>query len=77
VRLAQQDDVNVIERSNQGPDNSVNACDFVRQTHGRRRRGLERLSTNERFIREAHDQQAGPGDGHQSDHSQDDVLCGK
>ena len=76
VRLAERDNVGLIEHRNQGPDNPVNTCGFVRQAPVRPSRHPRRLSAKKRFGRETRRNQASPSDGHYRDRSQDHVLCG-
>jgi hypothetical protein len=63
VRLAERDNVGLIEHSNQGADDLFDTRGFAREAPVRLRRHLGRLSTKRRLSR--------PSDSHHRDDSQD------
>ena len=75
VHLAERDNVDLIEHRNQGLDNPVNTCGFIRQAQVRPSHRRGRLST-QKVPCQARRDQAGGSDGHHHDRSQDHALCG-
>jgi hypothetical protein len=53
VRLAERDNVGLIEHRNQGPDDAIDTRSFAREAPVRPSRNPGRLSTKKRFSRQA------------------------